>query len=153
MKQVIFLTSCAILTFVPLLFVINRVYQDGIFGRLGLLGISFASSTYLIEKVLVGTRYDVLPQTAAFFAFVAVFLCWHLFRFHVRVLRISRQEERAANDGQQQVIFKTLADVCSHRGSREITVRLCRSPEHEAANTGVAVCAEPVCPILKEKRK
>lgn len=152
MKQAIFLISCSILTVVPLLFVWNRVYQDGILGRVGLLGISFASSTYLIEKVLVGTRYDVLPQTAAFFAFVAVFLCWHLFRFHARVLRISRAEKIAANDGQQQVIFKTLAAVCSYRGSREITVRLCRSPDHEAANTGVAVCAESVCPILKEKK-
>ena len=153
MKQVIFLSSCAILAVVPLLFVANKVYQDGVLGRIGLLGISFSAWTYIIEKVLVGTRYDVLPQTAFFFASVSAFLCWHLFRFHYRVLKIARAEKRASNDGQQQVIFKTLAAVCSNRGSKEISVRLCRSPDHEAANTGIAICAETVCPILKEKRK
>lgn len=153
MKEAIFLISCSILAALPLLFVVNKVYQDGVLGRMGLLGISFSAWTYLIEKFLVGTHYDVLPQTAAFFAFVALFLSWHLFRFHSRVLKIARAEKRASNDGQQQVIFQTLADVCTHRGSKEITVRLCRSPDHEAANTGVSICAEPVCPILKEKRK
>ena len=152
MKEFIFLASCVILATVPLLFVVNKVYQDGILGRVALLAISFSSWTYLIEKAL-GAQYNVLPQTAFFFASVAVFLCWHLIRFHIRVLKIAKMEERAANDGQQQVVFKTLAGICPHRGSKEITVRLCRNDEHAAADTGVAVCAESVCPILKEKKK
>lgn len=81
----IFLISCSVLTAVPLYFVWHRVYEDGLFGRLSLLGISFMAFTFVIEWI-EGEGFEVLPQTALFFAFVAVFLTWHLIRFHRRVI-------------------------------------------------------------------
>ena len=152
MKEAIFLISCTILALVPLLFVVNKVYQDGVLGRMALLAISFSSWTYLIEKAL-GVEYNVLPQTAFFFGSTAVFLCWHLWRFHRRVLGLKKYRKIVANDIQQTVQFPTFASVCPDRGSEEITVRLCRNPKHEAANTGIAVCEEQVCPRIEEALK
>lgn len=149
MKETVFLVSCAILAVVPVALVAHRVYHDRILGRAALLGIAFAAWTYLIEAI-IGTRYNLLPQTALMFGCVAAFFCWHYIRFHLRVLGW-RREGRSANDIQHTVQFNTFAEICEHRGSRDITVRLCRNPQHEAANTGVAVCAEPVCPIVKQK--
>ena len=81
-----FLIACSILFVVPLIFVTHNVYQDGVFGRIGLLGISFSSSLFLMEAT-VGVQYDILPQTVFLAWAFAVFLVWHLFRFHCRVLR------------------------------------------------------------------
>lgn len=54
-----------------------------------------------------------------------------------------------ANDHQEQVQFVTFRDMCSFSGSKELAIRLCRHPKHEAANTGVATCEETVCPLLR----
>lgn len=81
----VFLIACAVLTAVPLYFVWHKVYEDGLFGRVSLLGISFSAFTFVIEWA-EADGFDVLPQTVMFFTFVAVFLVWHLLRFHRRVV-------------------------------------------------------------------
>ena len=81
----LFLAICAVLVVVPLFFVSHRVYKDGIAGRAGLLGIAFAAATFLLES-LAGTEYEMLPQTVLLSGSFAVFLIWHLFRFHRRVI-------------------------------------------------------------------
>ena len=96
MKEIVFLSSCVVLAVVPVVFVANRVYQDGIVGRVALLAISFAADMYLLDFTF-GVRYTVLPQTAFFFAAVALFLCWHLWRFHRRVLRRTDPEKTVPN--------------------------------------------------------
>jgi hypothetical protein len=82
----IFLVSITILAVVPIVFVMHDVYEDGFFGRVGLLGISFAAWTFILEWV-GGAHYEVLPQTTMLTLAFSVFLVWHLFRFHRRVLR------------------------------------------------------------------
>lgn len=86
MKDLIFITSCGLLFLVPLLFVVNSVYEDGLIGRVSLLTISFIAATFLFEEFL-GDGYDMLPQTVALIAAFTVFLIWHLLRFHRRVLK------------------------------------------------------------------
>lgn len=86
MKETVFLFACLVLGVVPVLFVLNKVYEDGVVGRAFLLAIAFFAWTFLIER-FNGVRYDVLPQTAGFAVAVAGFLCWHLWRFHRRVLK------------------------------------------------------------------
>ena len=87
MNHYIFLVSCAILFLIPVLFVMNDVYDDGLIGRVFLLGISFASATFLMEFAAGDSEYVILPQTVFLVASFAGFLCWHLFRFHRRVLK------------------------------------------------------------------
>lgn len=87
MMNAIFLGSCFVLVVVPLVFVVHSVYQDGFFGRIGLLGIAFFSATYLLEWFFGDEEYEMSPQTVMLVACFAIFLCWHLFRFHRRVLR------------------------------------------------------------------
>jgi hypothetical protein len=82
----IFIAACIVLLVVPVVFVMHSVYQDGFFGRVGLLGVAFSSATFLGEWA-TGTEYEILPQTVLMVSAFAVFLCWHLFRFHRRVLR------------------------------------------------------------------
>ncbi len=86
MMMSIFLLASAVLVVVPLVFVMHEVYEDGVVGRSGLLVISFVSAVDLLEWFF-GEEYEVLPQTTVKCAAFAVFLCWHLFRFHRRVLR------------------------------------------------------------------
>jgi hypothetical protein len=86
MSQAIFLVACAVLFVVPLVFVVNDVYEDGILGRGSLLAISFASGIYLGEQVF-GPGYYMPPLGVVLVSAFAVFLVWHLFRFHRRVLK------------------------------------------------------------------
>lgn len=82
----LFLLACSVLFVVPVVFVTHSVYEDGFFGRIGLLGISFAAATFILEW-FGGEEYEVLPQTVMMATAFALFLVWHLFRFHRRVLR------------------------------------------------------------------
>ena len=89
----VFIISCAILFIIPLIFVTNSVYEDGIVWRIFLLGIAFGSATFILE-VIAGTTYELMAQTVFLVAMFAGFLCWHLFRFHSRVLKQKRQLEK-----------------------------------------------------------
>ena len=63
-----------------------------------------------------------------------------------------RKQFVASNDRQQVVVFSTFREICEHRliaGEH----RLCRHPEHEAANTGIARCDEAICPALNAALK
>jgi len=81
-----FWTACVVLFVVPIYFVWNKVYKDGIIGRGSLLAISFTASTFLMQAIATNFAcYEVLPQTIAFVVSFAVFLVWHLFRFHTRI--------------------------------------------------------------------
>jgi hypothetical protein len=82
----LFLASCVVLFFVPLYFVVNQVYQDGVFGRGSLLGISFFSFGILGEASF-GVGFYVPSIVVLLIASFAVFLTWHLARFHGRVLK------------------------------------------------------------------
>lgn len=84
----IFWASCGTLFMVPLWFVWHRVYADGIVGRAALLMISFSSATFPLEEMLDDdVHWDMQPQTVALVAAFAMFLVWHLMRFHRRVVR------------------------------------------------------------------
>ena len=85
MKQVIFMLCCVVLFVVPLIFVASKVYQDGVFGRIGLSGISFFAATFLLER-FTGTDYEISGQMLALVASFTIFICWHLIRFHSRVV-------------------------------------------------------------------
>ena len=52
-----------------------------------------------------------------------------------------------ANDIQQVVDFSTFAEICPYK-LRQGEFRLCKHPDHEAANTGVAKCHEELCPLM-----
>lgn len=86
MKESIFLFDCALLVVVPCWFIVNSVYQDGVFGRTALCGIAFAAATFLMEAVNGEAAY-VSPQMLLLVSAFAVFMVWHLLRFHRRVLR------------------------------------------------------------------
>lgn len=89
-SQTIFLLSCLVLAFVPLYFVLHSVYQDGIFGRGSLLGISFCSIGILLESIF-GNGFYVPPIVSLQVAAFAVFSVWHLVRFERRVLKKESQ--------------------------------------------------------------
>jgi len=86
MSQVIFLLSCVVLFIVPLMFVLNSVYQDGVVGRASLLAISFGAAAFVGETAF-GNGFYVPPIAVWIVAACTVFLVWHLFRFHRRVLK------------------------------------------------------------------
>lgn len=82
--------SCAVLVVVPLLFVWNEVYEDGFFGRIALAAISFSALVTGVKEYEVPGLY-VRPETVLLLSSAAVFLCWHLIRFHRRVLIPKKQ--------------------------------------------------------------
>lgn len=82
----LFIAAVTVLFVVPPIFVWHRVYDDGVFGRLGLSGISFFALVVLLETVLGRQIYQTSPEVAGLVACFAVFLVWHLVRFHLRVV-------------------------------------------------------------------
>jgi hypothetical protein len=84
----ILLAACIPLMLVPPLFIHNNVYQDGVIGRAGLVGISFSAACLWIFHMFAEEDARVPIQLISMLAaFFALFLVWHLFRFHSRVLR------------------------------------------------------------------
>lgn len=84
--------SCALLTVVPLYFILHNVYKDGAIGRASLFLITMASSAIEVEW-LIGPLFGIPsnPEVVrrlviALIACFTIFLCWHLARFHRRVL-------------------------------------------------------------------
>lgn len=92
MKMTIFWLSIITMATVPFYFVMHRVYKDGIVGRIALLGISFFSMLYLLDATVGRRQYDVSWIGVGLACSVAVFLVWHLWRFHSRVLLKGRMQ-------------------------------------------------------------
>ena len=80
-----FIIACALLATIPVIFVWNEVYQDGIVGRLALIGISVAATVTLM-KLLTQQIPPPTRETMVLVISFAAFLTWHLWRFHSRVL-------------------------------------------------------------------
>lgn len=55
-----------------------------------------------------------------------------------------------ANDVQHTVVFSTFAEICRYRTKQGVYV-LCRNGAHEASGTGVAACAEELCPLMRKQ--
>lgn len=105
MKLWLFMAACVVLATVPAYFVWHRVYKDGVFGRIGLLGISFAACSFLWEWLVNGVQYDVLALNLMLVWAFTIFLVWHLFRWHRNVLRRQKHlhsipHRRRADDAQ-----------------------------------------------------
>lgn len=88
--EAILVMSCVLLALIPPIFVWHKVYDDGLLGRIGLLGVSFCAGVVVMQEML-GVRYRVDPEIALLTMAFMVFLVWHLFRFHSRVLRPLRR--------------------------------------------------------------
>lgn len=87
MEMTFFWIACMVLFFVPLIFVWNQVYQDGIVGRTSLLTISGAAALFLLDPFLGDDQYNPPALAVLLIWSFALFLVWHLWRFHRRVLR------------------------------------------------------------------
>jgi len=93
LTEALFTLSIVVLFIVPAVFMWNDVYEDGVIGRGGLCGI--CGFAFLIGlQMLNGTRFGLLPETAWLVISFAVFLVWHLFRFHARVLKQRKSGQR-----------------------------------------------------------
>ena len=93
----IFLLCCVVLAVVPPYFVWNKVYNDGVFGRIGLLGISFFAFLFLFAA-LDEQDHRLTFITFGFVASVALFLVWHLIRFHRRIDKSKNPDRRTNPD-------------------------------------------------------
>ena len=86
----IFLAACFFLFLIPLYFVMHKVYEDGLIGRIGLLGISFSAAAFILSWMDNSDwpvfPYELAPQDVMMVVAFAVFLVWHLLRFHRRVV-------------------------------------------------------------------
>lgn len=92
--SVVFAVICAALVGIPLAFIFHNVYEDGLIGRIGLSGVSGTSAVFLLVwfdhyEWPLFPFWNMVPLFVVQSAFYALFLIWHLFRFHRRVLRRS----------------------------------------------------------------
>lgn len=90
--SLLFAAVCVVLGVIPLAFIFHNIYEDGLIGRAGLAGISFSAGLLLLawfdyDLFPIFPFYEALPLLVLEVTFFAVFLVWHLFRFHRRVLR------------------------------------------------------------------
>ena len=90
MRDFMFFSSLIVLSVVPLYFVVHHIYKDGLIGRVALLGISFCSLLMTLDALFSDgdtQKYYPQPLVISLIALFAVFLVWHLVRFHSRVLK------------------------------------------------------------------
>lgn len=87
MKVAIFYFTLALLANVPLYFVWEKSYHDGIIGRAALLLISFSAWAVVLDIVIGddGTKYQPPRLGLAMLIGFTVYLIWHLWRFRRRV--------------------------------------------------------------------
>lgn len=87
--MLLFWAALGVLATLPLYFVYNRVYKDGVIGRMALLAISFNAWVILLDTFLgdEATKYHPTPPAVGLTLAVAGFLVWHLYRFHYRVVQ------------------------------------------------------------------
>jgi hypothetical protein len=90
--SLLFAAVCVVLTVIPVAFIFHNVYEDGLIGRGGLAGVAFSSALHLMvwfdyDWFPHFPFWDVVPLLVLQAVFFAIFLVWHLFRFHRRVLK------------------------------------------------------------------
>lgn len=105
-----FYLGCAILIAVPAWFIKHSVYDDGIVGRIALSCVLMAALGILWQAIAgywdawwyspawpairgadyADAGYNVAPEEAALVMAFAVFITWHLWRFHRRVVMQQR---------------------------------------------------------------
>lgn len=77
-----------VLAILPLVFICNRVYKDGVFGRIALACICAASALLFVERRLFGNDERIVWMLlTVLIVGMATFLSWHLVRFHTRIAR------------------------------------------------------------------
>lgn len=77
-----------VLAVLPLIFIYNRVYKDGVFGRIALSCICAASALLVLERRFFGNDENVVWMLLTVLVVgMATFLSWHLVRFHTRIVR------------------------------------------------------------------
>lgn len=76
-----------VLAVVPILFVWDEVYQDGLVGRVSLVTISFSSVVFIL-RLSNGEIGHLWPETQLIIIAFAVFLIWSLIRFQNRVRKV-----------------------------------------------------------------
>lgn len=77
-----------VLAVLPLVFICNRVYKDGVFGRIALASICAASALLFIERRFYGNDERIVWMLLTVLVVaMATFLSWHLMRFHTRIGR------------------------------------------------------------------
>lgn len=86
------LVALIVLFVVPILFVWNEVYQDGLVGRFALVTISLSAIIFGFKIASRDVSY-LWPETQLMIIAFAIFLCWHLWRFHSRVLTSKKAKE------------------------------------------------------------
>lgn len=136
--EIFFYLGCAILIIVPSWFIAHRVYDDGIVGRIALSAIILAAVA-IVAQAMAGyfdawwaspawpafrgadysdAGYNVAREEAALVMAFAVFITWHLWRFHRRVVRQTRQATPPRTPAAQPVI-RIRPDTISPQALRE----------------------------------
>lgn len=77
--------ACIVLVVVPAIFIRHGVYEDGVVGR-SMLGALILSSCAILWEGVMGEGYNIDWAIALLAVGMAGFICWHLWRFHRRVL-------------------------------------------------------------------
>lgn len=91
----LFLTlALVVLIIVPLTFIWHEVYRDGVVGRLGLGAISLFAIVCLAR--FHDGKLQMPVEVACLVIAFAVFLVWHLLRFHSRVVKQRRDPKAHA---------------------------------------------------------
>lgn len=83
-----FMLVYAVLTVVPGWFIWHKVYKDGVLGRMSLGSISLFAFLLFAESAWgKGNTFAMTNLLLCLVAAFAVFICWHLYRFHSRYAR------------------------------------------------------------------
>jgi len=90
--EYIFAISTVVLFVVPVVLVWKREYDDGLVGRIALVGLSFSSFIFGLKVFGMGL-FHPWPETVLLLTSCATFMAWHLWRFTRRLKREEQARE------------------------------------------------------------
>ncbi len=79
-----FVVACIALFVIPIFLVFHDDYDDGVIGRIALLGMAFCAALFLLE-VFFGSGYHIEREESGLMGAMALFLTWHSRRFCGRI--------------------------------------------------------------------
>lgn len=74
------ITAAGIIFVLCCVMVFHERYEDGLIGRLAILGMGF-NCLVIVYDALSGTEYMMLPTTSLLYIFLAAFMLRHFYRF------------------------------------------------------------------------
>ena len=91
----LWIASVLVLLAAPVVLMWNRFYEDGLFGRVALIGVSFSAFIFALKVFTLDIK-SPWPETVTMMVSFAIFMIWHLVKFFSELHATRKAQEGKA---------------------------------------------------------